>query len=182
MKGLVLAGGLSTRMGRDKASLVYGAVSELPVAIRLHALLGQVCERAYLSLRTGQRGFEGLERIDDAGGGPASGLLAAYAHDPGATWLVVACDFPFVTEEALRFLAERGGAYLSDDGVVDPLFAVWEPRALAALAEDVAGGHLSPRRTLLRLGTTGWKCPWPEQMRNVNTAVEAAGLAKIRLS
>jgi molybdopterin-guanine dinucleotide biosynthesis protein A len=178
IKGLLLAGGMSTRMGRDKASLVYGGVSTLPIAVWLHGLLGKVCGQAYLSLRAGQRGFAGLDRIDDAGQGPAGALLAAYLHDPTATWLVLACDFPFVKEEALRFLASRGGAFKSNDGAVDPLFAVWEPRALAALEEDVARGQTSPRRILIRLGTKAWKCPWPEQVRNVNTAGEAAELAR----
>jgi molybdopterin-guanine dinucleotide biosynthesis protein A len=177
MNGLVLAGGLSTRMGRDKASLVYPAVSALPVAVRLHGLLAGVCDRVLLSMRTGQKGFSGLERVDDSGVlGPAGGLLAAYALNPRAPWLVIACDYPFVNEAAVRHLAYHGGAFLSDDGLPDPLFALWTPAMLKALAADVSAGQTSPRRTWQRLGISSAECPWPEQIRNINTAAEAVGI------
>jgi molybdopterin-guanine dinucleotide biosynthesis protein A len=177
MNGLVLAGGRSTRMGRDKAALVYPAVSSLPVAVRLHGLLSSVCDRVLLSMRTGQKGFSGLERVDDSGElGPAGGLLAAFGVDARAPWLVVACDYPYANEVAVRHLAYHGGAFLSDDGFPDPLFALWTPAMMKALAADVAGGQTSPRRTLERLGIVGAECPWPDQVRNINTATEAAGL------
>lgn len=41
---------------------------------------------------------------------PAAGLLGVYRRDPSATWLVVACDYPFLTTAALRLLRRESDA------------------------------------------------------------------------
>ncbi|MGZ3730091.1 MAG: NTP transferase domain-containing protein [Bdellovibrionota bacterium] len=176
--GLVLCGGESRRMGRDKSAIVYPELSPLPSALRMHKLLSKVCEKTFLSLRPGQNGFPGLPRIEDqlSGGGPAAALLAAHHHHPQAAWFVLACDFPFVDESALLLLArERDPAraatyFLQCDQLPEPLFAIWEPAAFRALLEL----GQSPRRTLERLGGKVVAAPAGRALRNVNSPEEAA--------
>lgn len=80
--------------------------------------------------------------------GPASGLLSAHRHDPKTTWLVVACDYPLLTTEALgQLLREAGGelaCFRNADGFLEPLLAIWTPDALRELERNVQRGILGP--------------------------------------
>ena len=94
--GLVLAGGRSSRMHRDKASLVYHGQSQLE---RTMALLEPLCSERFVSVRADQTNDPLRSRYaqivdQDAELGPLAGILAAQAHMPTATWLVIACDLP----------------------------------------------------------------------------------------
>ena len=94
--GLVLAGGASTRMQRDKAALLY---HDRPQLDWTYDLLSEVCERVFVSVRQDQvedevrnRFPKIVDRLRDKG--PIAGIAAAQAEVPEAAWLVVACDLP----------------------------------------------------------------------------------------
>jgi molybdopterin-guanine dinucleotide biosynthesis protein A len=156
LNGLVLAGGRSTRMGADKGALVY-AESGLDQRRHCAELLAIHCREIFVSCRAAQLPAlaPSLRPITDAADlvdlGPAAGLLSAHRHTPGAAWLVLAVDFPFASPRGLANLVEarepqgRGTAYENDEGILEPLFAIWEPAGLAALA---ASARDSPRRVL----------------------------------
>ena len=105
--GLVLSGGRSQRMQRDKAALEYRpGQSQLDAAMKL--LEGRVAQ-AYVSLRADQRNDDarsGYRHIIDRGGveGPIAGISAALAEHPDAAWLVLACDLPFLDAGTLDTL------------------------------------------------------------------------------
>jgi molybdopterin-guanine dinucleotide biosynthesis protein A len=159
--GLVLAGGRSARMGRDKASLVHPDGRAL--ARRCHELLNEVgCDAVYLSLRADQEipdGFSDqtpaiLRDPEGQSSGPISGILAAMNERPEADWLVVACDLPRLDLETLRTLlserreGEKFLAYRSEfDGLPEPL-CTWYAAGAKAIVED-AGSHC-PRKILIR--------------------------------
>ena len=107
-RSVVLAGGASARMGRDKALLIYEGE---PQVRRIAALLERVAPPAYVSVRHAQAAdpaFAGLRLLPDeeANIGPLAGLLSAFHHDPLSAWLVVAVDMPFLSEKSLRSLLE----------------------------------------------------------------------------
>ena len=161
--GLVLAGGRSRRMGRDKASLV---VDGRTLAARAADVLAEVCEEVLVA--AGGREVEGVPpsavRIADGPGeGPAAGLLGAARERPGRPLLVLACDVPRVPAALLAELAlrigriGRPGADGPPDAVLprsargpEPLVAAYGPAALAALAEQVAAGENAVIRLLER--------------------------------
>ena len=106
LHGLVLAGGRSTRMGRDKATLAYHGRSQLETA---WALLAPRVSDRFVSVRPDQVGdpvrAQHPQIVDGPEGlGPAAGILAAQRAHPQAAWLVLACDLPFLVPE--RFRAE----------------------------------------------------------------------------
>src|ERR1700728_4488731 len=132
--GLVLAGGRSTRMRRDKATLRYQGRNQLDRAMEL---LGSCVERAYVSVRPDQRTDPARARypqVVDAheGLGPIAGIAAAQALEPGAAWLVLACDLPFLESGTLAHLlshrdpARIATAYRSShDALPEPLCAIF---------------------------------------------------------
>src|SRR5262245_23173248 len=85
--GVILAGGASTRMGRDKALLEIEGETLLARAARR---LGEVCEEVLVA-DAGR--FGGIP--DGPGRGPAAGLLGAARARPGRALLVLAVDLPF---------------------------------------------------------------------------------------
>ncbi|KAL8365697.1 hypothetical protein RB595_004481 [Gaeumannomyces hyphopodioides] len=108
-----------------------------------------------------------------AAGGPAAGLLAAHKAMPDAAWLVVACDFPFVTADVLGRLRREhyGGSSSSGDddgsgsvpaaitcfrgadGRAEPLVGIWTPEALGRLAASAEAGESGrPGAVLEELG------------------------------
>jgi molybdopterin-guanine dinucleotide biosynthesis protein A len=184
--GLVLAGGRSTRMGRDKASLTYGdGSSQLERAM---ALLTPHVVRAYVSVRPDQvadslRGR--FPQIPDtvANLGPIAGLLAAQARHPEGAWLVLACDLPLLDDgtliELIRSRApERAAtAYRSShDGLPEPLCAIYEPRSRESVAAYVASGRDCPRKFLLGADTLLLDEPNPRALDNINTPQEYGSL------
>jgi molybdopterin-guanine dinucleotide biosynthesis protein A len=102
--GVVLAGGASRRMGRDKAAL---AVDGETLAARAARRLLGVCAR--VAIADGGRGLvPGLPCVPDAPApGPAAGILGAARAWPGHPLLVLACDLPRVSAALLRELVRR---------------------------------------------------------------------------
>lgn len=180
--GLVLAGGASTRMQRDKAALEYHGRTQLEWA---YELLGRHCQRVFVSVRADQRADAvraGFPQIVDghAGIGPIAGIAAAQAAHPQAAWLVLACDLPFVDDDVLaRLVAARAArqpitAYRSThDGLPEPLCAIFEPEAAGAARAAIAAGRNCPRKLVIASGV-----PLLEQLvpalGNVNTPEELA--------
>ncbi len=135
--GLILAGGSSSRMQRDKAALPYQGRNQLDRAFDLAAR--HVAE-VFVSVRASQaddplRSHHPLIIDSVAGEGPIVGIRSALAARPDVAWLVLACDLPFLGDAALaHLLAMRdlhafATAYRSaHDGLPEPLCAVWEPR------------------------------------------------------
>lgn len=102
MNALVLVGGKSERMGRQKHELLLPNNSSL--LNQSISLLSQILPitNIYISCRSSQlplpldTKFLKVTTLVDlpthANIGPASGLLAAFAHAPQATWVVFAVD------------------------------------------------------------------------------------------
>ncbi len=179
--GLVLAGGRSTRMRRDKAALAYQGRMQLERAM---ALLSAHVARAFVSVRADQRSDPVRARfaqISDAHEdlGPIAGVLAALAVHPEAAWLVLACDLPLLDEATLTHLlrardpARTATAYRSShDGLPEPLCAIYEPRSREPLAAYAAAGKQCPRKFLLGADTLLLDEPNPRALDNINTPEE----------
>jgi molybdopterin-guanine dinucleotide biosynthesis protein A len=181
--GLVLAGGRSTRMGSDKAAIRYGEQTQLESAVDL---LRQFTKETFVSVRIDQAS-DPLRRkfaqIVDGGDveGPAAGIRAAQLARPEAAWLVVACDLPHLTGATIRHLiahrdpAKFATAYRSShDDLPEPLCAIYEPAAAAALQAFLATGRNCPRKFLINSDTLLLSQPDAEALENVNTPDELA--------
>jgi molybdenum cofactor guanylyltransferase len=184
--GLVLAGGQSTRMKRDKATLSYHGRTQLEWAMEL---IGPHVEKAFVSVRPGQSDpvRARFEQIVDTreGLGPIAGIMAAQARYPEVAWLVLACDLPFLDDATLHYLlAERDPARVATafrsrqpnlprhDGLPEPLCAIYEPSSREGIVAQVAAGKDCPRKFLLNANAKLLDQPNPRSLDNVNTPEE----------
>ena len=148
--GYVLAGGASTRLGRDKALVEVGGT---PMLARMIELLGGVTKQVKLVAAPGKYSAFGVETIEDQwpGEGPLGGIItaledAAEGSANGEWNLIVSCDMPFLTRGWLAFVCER--ATKSKAHVVlphsasgpEPLCACWQTAAAAKLRSGFERG------------------------------------------
>jgi molybdopterin-guanine dinucleotide biosynthesis protein A len=147
----VLAGGVSSRFGENKAFAKLGGITMLE---RMADLLTKVTGEAFVvgGSEEQYRGFD-VEFIADRWPreGPLGGIVTALdvsAKSPAkAKWnLVVSCDMPFLTRDWLAYLCERAAASEAEvilprsDHGLEPLCACWRTAVLPALEAAFGAG------------------------------------------
>ncbi len=135
--GAVLAGGRSSRFGRDKALYIYKG--KPLIAWVLDSMAG-ASERLVIA----NRPYPGLEVYPDLwrGGDTLSGLHSALAHAREDWVAVAACDQPFLNRDFWSFMLEHArsdtrAVVASSDNFLEPLGALYhkalEPEVLRRL-------------------------------------------------
>lgn len=198
MNGFVLAGGLSTRMGRDKALL---ELRGRPLVIHMLELLrGVGLEPRICGSRADLETFAAVIEDRFEGCGPLGGIDAALEVSDAELNLFVPVDLPQIPAAFLRWLmerAERSGAVATVptiEGRAQPLCAVYGRRLHRGLRQSLATGKykvmralefaatgLGERMDLFSLETVATTLPagtWPLEPRpsawfqNVNTPAD----------
>lgn len=136
---VILAGGKSQRMGRDKASLVLG---EQTLLQHVAGILQTMFPRVLVSVRQ-PRPDIALPQICDAyaDAGPLAGLYTALTHAETPWIFAVATDMPFIQLELIDYLTKQRDGY---QAVVPVMHG--HPQPLAAF---YAMSCLDPIRVLL---------------------------------
>jgi len=153
---IILCGGRSTRMGRDKAALVFGSETLLA---RVLSLVREVADDVVLVAREGQALPAGFEAVRDPaeGLGPLAGIAAGLAAIRGERAFVAACDMPLLRPALVRRLLEQSLGWEACVPVVGgypvPTCAVYAKSAAARALELVAMRELRPRAFLASLRT-----------------------------
>ncbi len=142
----VLAGGKSTRMGRNKALL---PIRGQPLIVHIIERLNPLADEVLIVARTPETyAFLGVPVVLDRyeGVGPLAGLQAAFAAAQGDLIMVVACDMPLVQQETFAYLLS-----LANDvdvvmprigGREEPLHAVYRPATcLPAVEKAIREGR-----------------------------------------
>ncbi len=155
ISGLVLAGGKSSRMGRDKAQLNYHGKPQFQV---VYQLLSSLADSTFVSCREAQAAaFAPLPTIVDQHEdiGPMAALLAAFQYNPNTAWLVLGCDYPNMDAAALAPLVRNRNSDAiatafrnPDKNWPEPLLAIWEPASFTLLKNAYAEQRFSLKRVL----------------------------------
>lgn len=171
--GLLLAGGESRRMGRNKALLALDGQGLLARGLALLTAAG--CQRCFVS---GQ--YPGLPCLPDApawqGLGPLSGMASAALAYPLAHWLVLPVDMPGLAPADLQalILAAGDGPGACYQPTQFPLLLRAGPRRAALLAALLADPEPRARRVGALLKGLGLPAlPAEPQSRFLNTNTPA---------
>jgi len=178
--GLILAGGYSRRMGRDKALLEFNGKPQVEY---LYELLQTYCEKVFLSKRIDQAAYKNFACINDkdefTNRGPLGGILSAMKEHPGTGWLVIACDLPYITKETIQTLLtlrdplKTATAFIStQDSLPEPLCAIWEGHAYGPILQLFNEGAHCPRKILIKSNPQLLKQNNPHWLDNINTPRE----------
>jgi len=184
----VLAGGRSTRMGADKASIELCGRTLLERAVEA---AGRVFDTVLIS-GPARYSLPGVPAVPDTeeGSGPIVGILSVLRVAPRPWVFVLPCDSPFVPPEFMR-----GMASLADDTDVvvplpsefhEPLHALYSKRCTAPLESLLAEGKrriidLYPRVRTCEVGVDKIRRWDPEGLAffNLNTPEDLERAGKI---
>jgi len=185
--GLVLAGGASRRMGRNKAFLELRGRYLIDIVIERVAIVcsevlvvtGDSSPYAGMGVPVVEDRFRGVGVL----GGIHAGLEAA-AHELA---LVVACDMPFLQPDLMRAFVDWAEGYdavvFRKGEYVEPLHAVYRASCLPAIEQAIRSGE---RRIVSFFSKTNVSFITPEDVKpfdpelrsfsNVNTPEEWAAV------
>ena len=150
---IVMAGGDSSRMGTDKASLLLDGQTLLQSVM---ATMQQLFPQVIVSVRQPRAGIDLPQVCDEQpNGGPLAGLVASLGKIETPWAFMVACDMPFVVPEVVELLAKYR---LQHEAVVpvvhghpQPLAAFYAASCLGPLRASLAAQQKSLRNVLKQL-------------------------------
>ncbi|MEN9216356.1 MAG: cyclic pyranopterin monophosphate synthase MoaC [Gloeomargarita sp. HHBFW_bins_162] len=183
--GLILTGGRSQRMGKDKALLDYHGQ---PYTFYLYQLMQRYCQQVYLSARPGQWAGTALESLPTLADhlssvGPITGLLTAFQTYPNVNWLVIACDLMQVQASTIEYLLAHyqettiATCYAnSEQGFPEPLCAIYTPKAHVVFTEAYHAGIYCPVKILKNHSCTLIKPQYAHELVNINTPDDYASI------
>jgi molybdopterin-guanine dinucleotide biosynthesis protein A len=154
--GAILAGGTSSRMGSDKATLLLGGVPL--IAYAAHTLTSVFSDVVVSSGKAPRYSFLGLPEITDIieDRGPLGGIHACLAAAKGRPVFVLASDLPFVTPALVEYLlharSHQQTVVASDGDNVQPLCGIYDPTSLPHLERCLEEASLSVMKALVGLG------------------------------
>ena len=153
---VLLAGGESRRMGRDKAAVVFRDEPLWRRQLRVLRDLGP--EKVFVSARTESSWLPGDTELlldEPPSRGPLSGLTKALVQMQTSHLVVLAVDMPFITREQLRLLctmvSEGRGIVPVIGERTEPLAAVYPAEAAVDFTAALAGTDFSLQRIIQRL-------------------------------
>lgn len=175
LNGLVLVGGKSSRMGKDKGFLDYHGLPQREYTFRL---VQNFCKTTWFSCREDQvASLKSNNVVIDQfpNAGPLGAILSAFRQNLNCAWLVVACDLPLLKKETIQKLidhrnpAKIATAYKSPvDHKPEPLIAIWEPSALPLLEKSMSKEKSGPRKLLMMNEAFLINPDDPEELKNAN--------------
>jgi molybdopterin-guanine dinucleotide biosynthesis protein A len=182
LKGLVLCGGESTRMKRDKALLQYDHAIQWK---KVREMLSLFCDEVVVSVngdqhRTWVKDEEGIFVVDRPqfkDNGPLTGILSVMESDPETGYFVAAIDYPLLKTEHLIELfnarrKEHEAVCYVNNNRTEPLISIFEKKAVRKLQEYFAEGGNSVSRFLKGIKTDKIEARNADFLLNVNSREE----------
>lgn len=156
LSAVLLAGGESRRMGRDKATIEFDGRPLWKRQLELLRALGP--EQLFVSARTKPDWLPAdIELLldDPPSRGPLSGLTKALTTMRTTHLVVLAVDMPFMTAEQIRELSshcqEQRGAVPTIGEQAEPLAAIYPAKAAGDFADALAGSDFSLQTIIRKL-------------------------------
>lgn len=194
VKGLILVGGKSTRMGQDKSELNYFGKPQKTFAKKLlennnletfysvrdfSTALEMTNNSSNVTLSEVERSQNSNEIVDKfLNLGPFGGICSAFQKDPNAAWFVLATDVPFVNDEIIQLLLKHRNPSKVATAIKgknkdfpEPLITIYEPKAYSILLQYLAQGYSCPRKMLINSDVEIVEIE-DDFIRNINTPEE----------
>ncbi|MFY9139768.1 MAG: molybdenum cofactor guanylyltransferase [Thermacetogeniaceae bacterium] len=142
--GIILAGGRSSRMGKDKSLMMYE--QQTLIERTVNELKKVVDEIIIASNSTSKYGIPGVIEVPDIypGMGPLAGIHAGLKRVKHQYAFVIGCDMPLFKAELAKFLLELCPGYdvvvPQIDGSGEPLCAVYSKSCIEPIENCLKDG------------------------------------------
>jgi molybdopterin-guanine dinucleotide biosynthesis protein A len=160
ISAVLLAGGESRRMGKDKATLLFRGKPLWQIQLELLRKLAPT--EIFVSARTDPAWRPADVQFvadDPPSRGPISGLATSLAQMRTKHLLGLAIDMPFMTEKYLKSLCDQiepgSGVLPKIDNRAEPLAAIYPREALANVQNALSGKDFSLQTVTSRLVAAG---------------------------
>ncbi len=160
ISAVLLAGGESRRMGRDKATLLFHGKPLWQIQLELLQKLEPA--EIFVSARTDPAWRPADVRFvadDPPFRGPLSGIAQSLAHVHTGHLLALAIDMPFMSEQYLKVLCDQiepgTGVVPTIDSRAEPLAAIYPREVDADLRNALASTDFSLQSVVRRLVESG---------------------------
>ena len=183
--GLILAGGSSTRLGRDKATSRW---RRLRFVDHVAAALFTVTDKVLVSVKDDTTDYNvvGATVVVDAegGGGPLAGIYAGLMAMKTTWLLVLACDMPRILPASLNKIvaqtADAGSAVISVDsgGAHHPLCAAYHKSIIPTVELHLKHKIFAVKALFAALEEVHYVQVADEELTNVNTSEDLTALAQ----
>lgn len=169
---VILAGGNSTRMGTNKAFMVYRHKRMIDWVIEV---AGKITANIIISTNSHISDLD-FPQVKDTyeNIGPMGGIFSGI-NKSGAKWnLVLACDIPDSNAEFLLYLSTYFNDYQAiipvlPEGRIQPLAAWYHHSILPIIEDQIQAGDYKMQNLLNHLNTLYVECSNESWFKNVNT-------------
>ncbi|MBV5315405.1 MAG: molybdenum cofactor guanylyltransferase [Prolixibacteraceae bacterium] len=161
ISGYILAGGKSSRMGTDKALLMF---QNEPLLKHMIKLIEPFCNCVSISGQNANYSVFGAEIVPDlfSDCGPIAGIYSTLCHSKSEWNLLVSVDVPFVNDELLHYLISSTGDYdcivPKHDLGVEPLIGLYHKRVIPIIEDMIKGGDYKLMNLVQKLNTRFLDC------------------------
>jgi molybdopterin-guanine dinucleotide biosynthesis protein A len=172
LTAIVLCGGRSTRMGRDKGALPFGGETMLERVVRI---VRGIADDVIVVARQDQSTPDGVRVIHDPieDQGPLAGIAAGLAASTTDLNVVVACDMPLVRPAVLQRLAgaigDHDACVAVAGGHASALCGIYRSRVAADAERLLASGE---RRVMRLLDAVQTKRVDAAELRDIDPELE----------
>lgn len=167
--GLVLCGGLSSRMGKDKALLDYHGLPQYQWASNL---LDPFCDQVFCSVSKKLDPVIQCNKIvDDLDNqGPLGGMSSGFSKNTSVNWIVLSCDMPYINAEDVDHLIQDSKVpnCYALEGFINPLFSWWPKKCIQKVVDLYEQGERSPKVVFRAIGGKSIRPLSLERQRNIN--------------
>lgn len=153
--GVILAGGKSSRMGKDKSLLeIDGELLIKQTVAIFRQFFGKLI---IVSNAESKFGLDDIVEISDIHTdlGPMGGIHTALTHTDGEKIFISACDTPQLSAELMALIIREAGDYEAVvpmiGGRPEPLFGIYKKSILPIVEEQIALGNVKINNLLKRL-------------------------------
>ena len=170
---VILAGGKSSRMGCDKAFLMWKGKTFVE---RIISAAQQIAQKVVLSGDASRLRKLGLDVIEDevTGNGPVYALASSFKKMGQTPTLVISCDVPQVTVQDLEYLVAQHNSQFDVtcfeyNGKTLPLIGIYSANSFKAFYRAVENGERKLFSVLNNLKVKRIKYNGVSGLQNVNT-------------
>ncbi|MCK5820800.1 MAG: molybdenum cofactor guanylyltransferase [Bacteroidales bacterium] len=145
--GIILAGGESSRMGQDKALVLWNGKTLLDW---VKSAISPLCSQVLISSNSTPGLFPDDKLIADRfrNIGPIAGIESGLSHAGTAYCLIVSCDTPLLTTTLFEYLITNHGDFdislAAHDGVNEPMIGIYNKSIHSTVIQSIENNNYKP--------------------------------------